>query len=74
MPSLPRVDYDVWTAAEVAAWRRGRRRLPSELFQDEVDGIDACAVAVINDEVARLAPSGTFCSTGPRRPHFRTGK
>ncbi len=36
---------EVWPGSRLRAWRDGRRRLPVEFFQDEIHGVDTCAVA-----------------------------
>jgi ribosomal protein S18 acetylase RimI-like enzyme len=51
-PLPPTATYRVWDAARVAAWRRGRPDLPPELFQDAIDGVPACAVALVDGEIA----------------------
>ena len=50
----PEIDYAIWDAAELAAWRRGRGRLPPEFFQDEIDGVRSCAIARCGDAVVGL--------------------
>jgi RimJ/RimL family protein N-acetyltransferase len=48
----PGATYEVWDAARVAAWRRGRRDMPPELFQDAIDGVRACSVALVDGDIA----------------------
>lgn len=35
---------EIWDHRRLAAWRRGRTDLPTEFFQDEIDGVTTCAV------------------------------
>jgi ribosomal protein S18 acetylase RimI-like enzyme len=44
--------YDVWDAERIAGWRHGRPGLPPELFQDAIDGVRACAVALVDGDIA----------------------
>lgn len=53
-PSHPDVDYEIWDAGQMEAWRAGRANLPPEYFQDRIDGVRFCVVARIGDEVAGL--------------------
>ncbi len=46
--------FELWTAERVRAWRRGRAGLPTEFYQDRIDGVSLCAVACLGDEVAGL--------------------
>src|SRR5687768_14464580 len=50
----PEIDYEIWAAAQLAAWRRGRGRLSPEFFQDEIDGVRSCVIARRADDVAGL--------------------
>jgi RimJ/RimL family protein N-acetyltransferase len=52
MSLAPGATYEVWDAARVAMWRRGRRDMPPELFQDSIDGVRACSVALVDGEIA----------------------
>jgi RimJ/RimL family protein N-acetyltransferase len=77
----PDVRYELWTAAQVREWREreGRGKLPPEFFQDTIDGVRACAVARLGDEVAGLIwvydrhdPSRLF-RLGPREFELNYG-
>jgi GNAT superfamily N-acetyltransferase len=53
--SPPEVTVEMWAADTVCAWRKGRDGLSPEFFQDEIDGVDTCAVAMVNGQVAGIA-------------------
>jgi ribosomal protein S18 acetylase RimI-like enzyme len=48
------VRYEIWGAARLRAWRLGRGPLRPEFFQDQIDGVGTCAVALVGDSVAGL--------------------
>jgi RimJ/RimL family protein N-acetyltransferase len=53
--------FAVWSADQLAAWRRDREGLAPEFWQDTIEPVGRCAVALDGDEVAGLIwiyPSG----------------
>lgn len=46
--------FDLWTADRLREWRRDRRGLPTEFYQDRIDGVGLCAVACTAGEVGGL--------------------
>jgi lipid II:glycine glycyltransferase (peptidoglycan interpeptide bridge formation enzyme) len=48
------VVFTVWPAATLRKWRSGRHGLSTEFYQDEIDGVDTCAVALRDGNVAGL--------------------
>jgi len=50
----PGIRLEMWDAEQMRAWRRDRQGLPPDFFQDEIDGVHQCAVAVVDGEVAGL--------------------
>ena len=48
------VRLELWTAPSLRQWRKPRQGLSTEFFQDEIDGVDTCAVAFIRGELASL--------------------
>ena len=44
----------LWTAPMLRQWRKSRQGLSTEFFQDEIDGVDTCAVVFIRGELAGL--------------------
>lgn len=52
----PRADvtFEVWNADDLRAWRGNRPDLPPEFFQDEIDGVETCVVALFRGEVVGL--------------------
>lgn len=47
-------DFELWTADRLHQWRRGRSRLPTEFYQERIDGVSLCAVACAGSDVAGL--------------------
>ncbi len=54
LPRRDDVTFEIWDAAALRAWRRGRTDLPPEFFQDEIDGVEMCTVALQGREVTGL--------------------
>src|SRR5919204_446439 len=48
---IPGVSYATWDAAEMRRRRQNRSALPPAFFQDQIDGVRRCVVAVVDDEV-----------------------
>jgi RimJ/RimL family protein N-acetyltransferase len=48
------VRLELWTAPMLRDWRKPRQGLSTEFFQDEIDGVDTCAVVFIRGELAGL--------------------
>lgn len=46
--------FAVWSADQLAAWRRGRSGLAPEFFQDSIEPVRRCMVALAGDDVAGL--------------------
>lgn len=46
--------WEMWDAGTVRAWRRDRHGVPPAFFRDAIDGVDTCAVALVQGEVAGL--------------------
>lgn len=46
--------FELWTLDRVRQWRDGREGLPTEFYQDRIDGVSLCAVACLGREVAGL--------------------
>ena len=55
-PPMPQagVRLERWTAVAVRDYRQHRRHLSTEFFQDEIDGVETCAVALVHGELAGL--------------------
>jgi len=55
-PRPPGADLrlELWDAAAMRAYRSSRKGLPTELYQDEIDGVELCSVLRAGDEVAGL--------------------
>lgn len=53
---IPRdaMHFELWTAPMLRDWRKPRQGLSTEFFQDDIDGVDTCAVACIRGELAGL--------------------
>jgi lipid II:glycine glycyltransferase (peptidoglycan interpeptide bridge formation enzyme)/ribosomal protein S18 acetylase RimI-like enzyme len=45
---------EIWEAAMMREYRRSRRGLPPEFYQDEIDGVELCSVVRVGEEVAGL--------------------
>lgn len=45
---------ELWTAQQIREWRLGRRDLPTQFFQDRIDGVGLCAVAHRDGQVLGL--------------------
>jgi len=50
----PGLHLEMWDAERVRTWRRDREGLPPDFFQDEIDGVQQCAVALVEGELAGL--------------------
>lgn len=63
-PACSDLRYAVWSAHELAAWRRRRANLAPEFFQDSIEPVRRCMVALAGDEVAGLIwIYGPLCRT-----------
>lgn len=86
VPTPPGVVLDVWPAARVRAWRAGRADVPLEFVRDTIDGVEFCAVATLNGDLAgliwlyrpehasrvfRLHPGEAEINHGYVRPEYR---
>lgn len=75
----PDAACEVWDARRLAAWRAGRTGLPSQFFQDLVDGVRHCAVVRVDGDVAgliwiyRAAHPSRFFTLGPRDAELNHG-
>ena len=50
----PDLTVELWDSARIASWRAGREGLTTEFFQNDIDGVELCSVALIDGEVAGL--------------------
>ncbi len=48
------VRCEVWDAKDMRAWRQQHPGLPTEFYQDEIDDVDSCAVALVDGALAGL--------------------
>ena len=48
------VTLDLWEASALRTWRENRQGLSPEFFQDEIDGVDTCAVVLVKGQLAGL--------------------
>jgi ribosomal protein S18 acetylase RimI-like enzyme len=46
--------FEMWTAQQLNEWRLGRPGLPTQFFQDRIDGVGLCAVALHDGQVLGL--------------------
>jgi lipid II:glycine glycyltransferase (peptidoglycan interpeptide bridge formation enzyme)/RimJ/RimL family protein N-acetyltransferase len=53
-PLSSNVSFQVCDATTLAAWREGRRGLPTPFFQDEIDGVDTCALGLVDGSVVAV--------------------
>jgi lipid II:glycine glycyltransferase (peptidoglycan interpeptide bridge formation enzyme)/ribosomal protein S18 acetylase RimI-like enzyme len=53
-PLASNVSFQVCDATTLAAWREGRHGLPTPFFQDEIDGVDTCALALVEGSVVAV--------------------
>lgn len=48
------VSLEIWPSSRLREWRRQRRGLSTEFFQNEIDGVESCVVALQGQEIAGL--------------------
>lgn len=78
-PATPGVTYAMWDASGVTRWRAGRTGLPPELFQDAIDGVSLCTVALVGGEIAgfiwvyRTGDASRLFDLGPAEAELNHG-
>lgn len=54
VPPRASARFECWTAGMMRSWRHQRQGLSTEFFQDTIDGVDTCAVALVEGTLAGM--------------------